>query len=91
MIDKLTQVGGGDTADHFRETDVKCKIAKWIVPAVVKLQTEDVATAAAPKTFGELMEATDIARKRSQITQGTFRPGSSYMRLGSGNHSHANA
>jgi len=83
-LDKLTQPGWGDAAVHFCERDKKYGTAELRVPAVVKPQTHhDVAAPALP-TFGELMESVDIVPARSQKLQGTSRPGSSHMRLGSG-------
>jgi len=54
------------------------------VPAVVKPQMDQDVAAPAPTTFGELMECVDIVPGISQMLQGTSRPGSSHMWLGSG-------
>ena len=45
-LDDLTQPGGGDVADNFRERDMKCRTTQLKVPAVVKPQTDT--TAATP-------------------------------------------
>jgi hypothetical protein len=59
-LNKLTQPGWEDAADHFRERDKKYGTSELGVPAVVQLQTNDDAPASPPTTFGELMESLDI-------------------------------
>jgi hypothetical protein len=44
---------------------------------------DDAAPALPPTTFGGLLESLDILPGISQRTQGTSRPGSSHIRLGS--------
>jgi len=82
-VDKPTQPGWGDAADFFRERDMKYGLAELIVPAVVKPQTNKTAAISLPTTFGESMQTLDIVRGQSQMPQGTSRPRSSQMRLGS--------
>jgi len=82
-LDELTQPGWEDAADYFRERDKKYGTAKSRVPVVVQPQTDDEASAPPPTTFGELMERLDIVPGISQMPQGTSRPGSSHIRLGS--------
>jgi hypothetical protein len=81
--DELTQPGWEDTADYFCERDKKYATAKLTVPVVVQPQTDDDALAPPPTTFGELMERLDIVPRMSRMPQGTSRPGSGHMRLGS--------
>ena len=82
-FDKLTQPEWEDAADYIRERDKKYGTTELTVPAVVQLQTKDDAPAPPPATFGELMESLDIVPGISQRPQGTSRPGSSHIRLGS--------
>jgi len=82
-LDELTQPGWEDAADYFRERDKKSGTTKLRVPAVVQPQTIDDAQEPPPATFGVLMESHDIVPGISQRPQGTSRPGSSDIRLGS--------
>ena len=82
-LDELTQPGWEDAADYFRERDKKYGTAELRVPVVVQPQTDDDASAPPPTTFGELMERLDIVPGISQMPQGTSRPGSSHIQLGS--------
>ena len=82
-IDKLTQPGWRDIANYFRERNMKYGTAKLMVPAVVKPQTDTAAATPLLTTFGDLMQIVDIIPGQSQMPQGTFRPGSNQMRLGS--------
>jgi len=50
------------------------------VPAIVQLRTNDDAPPLPPTTFAELIESLDIV---PGISEGTSRPGSSHIRLGS--------
>jgi len=84
MLDEVTQPGREDAADYFRDCDKKYGKYKLCVLAVVQPQTDEDAAALALKTFGELMECLDIVPGIPQMPQGTSRPGSSHMRLGSG-------
>jgi len=81
--DELTQPGWEDAADYFRERDTKYGTFELRVPAVLQQQTNDDTPAPPPTTFGELMESVDIVPGISQRPQGTSRPGSSHIRLGS--------
>jgi hypothetical protein len=82
-LDELTQPGWEDAADSFRERDKMYGTTQLKVPAVVQPQTMDDAPAPPPATFGELMGSLDIVAGISQRPQGTSRPGSSHIRLGS--------
>jgi len=82
-LDELTQPGLEDAADYCGEYDKKYGTSELSVPAVVQQQMNDDALAPLPTTFGELMEILDIVPGISQRLQGTSRPGSSYIRLGS--------
>jgi len=82
-LDELTQPGCEEAADYFRERDKKYGTPEFRLPAVVQPQTDNDAAAPAPTTFGEPMECLDIVAGISQMLQGTSRPGSSHMRLGS--------
>jgi len=82
-LDELTQPGWEDAADYFRERDEKYSTTELRVPAVVQPQTMNDAPAPPPATFGEQMESLDIVPRISQRPQGTSRPGSSHIRLGS--------
>jgi len=59
-LDKLTQPGLGDSADHFHERDKRYSTTEMKVPAVINLQLDEVAAMTAPTTFGEVMESVDI-------------------------------
>jgi hypothetical protein len=82
-LDKRTQARWGEAADYFQERDMKYGMAELMVPAIVKPQTDTAAAALLPKTFGELMQTLDTVPGKLQMPQGTSRPGSSQMRLGS--------
>jgi hypothetical protein len=82
-LDELTQPGWEDAADYLRNRDKKYGTSKLRIPAVVQQQTNEDAPAPLPTTFGELMESHDIVPGISQRPQGTSRPGSSHIRLGS--------
>jgi len=82
-LDKLTQPGWEDAAEYFRERDKQYGTFELRVPAVVQPQTNDDAPAPPPTTFGELMESLNIVPGISQRPQGSSRPGSSHIRLGS--------
>ena len=82
-LDKLTQLGWEDAADFFRERDKKYGTSEVRALAFVQPQTNDDALAPPPTTFGELMESLEIVPGISQRPQGTSRPGSSHIRLGS--------
>ena len=82
-LDELTQPGWGDTANNFRERDIKYGTTELRIPAVVKPQIDTTAATLSPTTFGKHMQTLDIVRGQSPITAVTSRPGSSQMRLGS--------
>jgi len=82
-LDELTQPGWEDAADYFREQGKKYGTSELRLPAVVQPQTNDDASAPPPTTFGELMESHDIVPGVLQMPQGTSRPRSSHVRLGS--------
>jgi len=83
-LDELIQPGWGDAADYFRGRDKKYGMSELKVTAIIKSQTDHVAAAPSPTTFGELLETLDIVPGISPMPQYTSRPGSSHMRLGSG-------
>jgi len=39
-LDKLTQPGWGEAADHFRERDKKDETTEWKVPAIFNLEQQ---------------------------------------------------
>jgi len=82
-FNELTQPRWEDAADYFRERDEMYGTYEWRVPAVVQRQTNDDALAPPPTTFGKLMDSVDIVPGIPQRPQGTSRPGSSHLRLGS--------
>jgi len=81
---ELTQPGWGDAADYFPEIDTKYGTSELKVPAIIKSQTDHVAAAPSPTTFGELLETLDIVPGISPMPQCISQPGSSHMRVGSG-------
>ena len=56
----MMQLGWEDAADSLREGDRKYGTPELRVPAVVKPQTDEDASAPTLKTFGEHMESLDI-------------------------------
>jgi hypothetical protein len=82
-LGELTQPAWEDAANFFREQDKKYGTIQLRVAAVVQPQTNDDAPAPLPATFGELKESLDIVSGIYQRPQGTSRPGSSHIRLGS--------
>jgi len=82
-LDEWTQPEWGDVADYFCERDKKYATAELTVLAVIKLQTENVATRTAQKTLRELMETLDIIPGTLQMAQWTSWSGMRHMRLGS--------
>jgi len=82
-LDELTLLGWEDAADYFRERDKKYGTTELRVLAVVQPRTNDDAPAPLPAKFGELTQSLDIVPGISPRPQGTSRPGSSHMRLGS--------
>jgi hypothetical protein len=82
-LDEFTQQGWEDAADYFRERDEKYGTTELRVPAMIQPQTNDDALASPAATFRKLMESLDIVPGISQRPQGTSRPGSSHIELGS--------
>ena len=82
-LDRLSPPGWEDAPDYVHERDKKYGTAKLRVQVVVQPQTDGEASAPPPTTFGDLMERLDIVPGISQVPQGTSRPGSSHIRLGS--------
>jgi len=82
-LDELTQPGWADAADYFCERDKKYGTSELRVPAVVQQRTNDDAPAPPPTTFRDRMESLDIVPGISQRLQGTARPRSSHIMLGS--------
>jgi hypothetical protein len=83
-LNELTKPVWGDAADYIREEDKQYGTAELRVPAVIHPQTDHDVAAPALTSFGELMLCLDIVPERSQIPQGTSRPGRSHMGLCSG-------
>jgi hypothetical protein len=79
----VSQPGWGDTANYFRERDMKYGTAQLKVLAVVKPKNDTTAATPSPTTFGEQLHNVDIAREQLLMPAVTSRPGSSQMRLGS--------
>jgi len=79
-FDEFTQPGWEDAANYFRERDKKNNTSELRVPAVVQQRTNDDAPPHPPTTFAERMESLDIV---PGISEGTSRPASSHIRLGS--------
>jgi hypothetical protein len=71
MRDEGTQLGWGDTANYFQESDEMYDTSNVSVPSVVRHHTDDDAAAPAPTTFGDIMECPDIVSGISQMPQGT--------------------
>jgi len=82
-LDKLTQPGWGDAAGYSRERDKKYGTTELKVPAVIKSQTDHVAAAPPPTSFGERIETLDIVPGISRMPQDSSWMESSHMRLGS--------
>jgi len=82
-LDELTQTWWWDAADSFCGRDMKHRMAKLKVPAVVKVRTAQVAATPAPTTIVELMYTLDILLGRSQTPQVSSPPGISHIELGS--------
>jgi len=70
-LNKLTQPGWGNAANYFHEGNKKYGISKLKVLAVVKLQTDNLAAAPAPTSFGEYKVYLDSIAGNWQILQGT--------------------
>ena len=81
-LDELTHPGWGDTADYFRDRDMKYGTTEFMVPAVVKPQTDTTAATPSPTKFEDHMQDLHVVPGQSQMPQVTSRPGSSQMRLG---------
>ena len=79
-LGEFTQSGWEDAADYLCGRDKKYGTFELKVPAVVQPQTNDDAPPPPLTTFAELMESLDIV---PGILQGTSRPRSSHIRLGS--------
>lgn len=71
MLEKLTQLGWGDTAHYFCERDKKHGTSELRIQAVVKLQMDDNAAPPASTTLGELMECLHSVPGISQMPQET--------------------
>jgi len=79
-FNELTQPGWEDAADYFCERDKKYGTSELGVPAVVQQRTNDDTPLHPLTTFADLMESRDIV---PGISEGTSRPGSTHIRLGS--------
>jgi len=74
----------GYAANYSREQDEMYGTTGLRVRAVIQVQTDDVAAAPAPTTFGEHMECLDIVPGISRMPPGTSQLLSSHLRLMSG-------
>jgi hypothetical protein len=83
-LDQLTQPGWKDATDYFHGRDKKYSTSTFWVPAVVQQQMDDVASTPVPTMIGELLECLNIVPGIGHVPQGTSRPGSCHIRLGSG-------
>jgi len=79
-FDKVTQPGWEDAPDYFRERDKMYGTSELRVPAIVQQRPNDDAPLHPPTTSAELMESLNIV---PGILEGTSRPGSNHIRLGS--------
>jgi hypothetical protein len=70
-LDELTQPGGEDAADYFRDRDMKYCTSELRVPAAVQPRMNADTPAPQPTTFGELIESLDIVPGILQRPQGT--------------------
>lgn len=59
-FDELRQLGLGDAADYFHETDKKNEQAELNIPTVIKPEMDQLTAAPAQTTCGKLMEIVDI-------------------------------
>ena len=82
-LDEVSQPRWGDVADYVSERCMMYGMAELNVPAVVNPQTDQIAAAPVPTTFGELMQTHHVVPGQLQMPQKTSQPGSSHMRLGS--------
>jgi len=82
-LDELTHLGCEDAAKYFCVRNERYGTSKLRVLAIVQPQTDDDAAAHAVTTFGELIKSLEIVPGISQMPQGTSRPGSTRIRLGS--------
>jgi len=64
-LDKLMQLGWGDTAGYFRERDVMYGTTVLKVPEVVKPQIDTTAATPSPTTFVEFMQLLDVIPRQS--------------------------
>jgi len=83
-LDELTQPGWGDAANYCREKDMRYGTAELKVWAGVKPQIDMTTATPSPITVGEYMQTPEIVQGQSEMPAVTFRPGSSQMRLDSG-------
>jgi len=79
-FDELSQPWWETAANYCHERDKKYSTAELRVPAVVQQQTNGDAPPHPLTTFAELMESLDIV---PGMSEGTWQPGSSHIRLGS--------
>jgi len=82
-LDKLTEPGWVDAANYFRERDIMYGTSELRVQSVNQPQMNHDAAAPPPTTCGKLKASLDIVLGISHRLQGTSRPGSSHIRLGS--------
>jgi len=80
QCDELTEPGWENAANYFREQHEKYGTSELRVLAVVQQRTNDFALPHPPTTYAALMKSLDMV---PGISEGTSRPGSSHVRLGS--------
>jgi len=82
-LDELMQLGWGDPAEYFPESEMKYGTPEFEVPAVVKPQTDKVAATPALTTWRDFTHTVDGIPGQAQMLIGTVGPRSSHMTLGS--------
>jgi hypothetical protein len=84
-LDCFTPPGWWDADNYIHEGDMEYCTADLKVPAVISLETDEVAAALAPTTFGELLESLSIIQRKLLMLHGTSRPGSRHISVCSAN------
>jgi len=68
-LHELRQLGWGDAAGYFCDTDIKYGTTELRVPAVVKPQTDMSVATPSPTAYGELIQVLDIVPRQAQMPQ----------------------
>jgi len=82
-LDEFMQLGLGETANFFRERDMKNGAAESKVPVVVKHQIYTTASTTTPTIFRQHMHTLDVVRAQCQMLAVISPAASSPMRVGS--------